>query len=81
MSIMDIRSKELSVIKDPFNIDALESVRISAYKGLFGGAWRYTASVEFQNGDTKGEQDFEGESLADVAKKVDKFLTAIEKEL
>ena len=80
MSLMDIRSKELSVIKDPFKMACLESVSIRAYKSLFGGSWTYVGTVEFENGNTKSEQDFEGKSLADVAQKVDNFLNAIERE-
>jgi broad specificity phosphatase PhoE len=76
----EIRSKELSIIKDPFNMRSLEGLHIHAYRNSFDGNWKYYANVEFKNGSTDGSQKLEGENLADIALKVEKFIEYLEKE-
>lgn len=62
----------LSNFKDPFAKDCI--VSISTYCFVSFDKREYTGSVEFKNGDTKGEQEFEGTSLTDVLKKMEAFV-------
>lgn len=46
--------KELSVIKDPFNKQGVADISIR--RTSWGSSWFWYGCVEFQNGNTKGEQ-------------------------
>lgn len=69
----------LSVIKDPFGYQHIEKIFILAHKGWIDNEWKYSGTVEFENGRTKGEQHFDGKNLASVVKKVDIFIKELEK--
>lgn len=69
---------KLSIVKDPFNAQSMVMLSIYCGKSLFGGAWSYNATVGFQNGDTKGEQKFKGDSLKSVLLKVETFVAELE---
>lgn len=67
----------LAGFKDPFQKDCVIRVSTWCAKLTFGGGWTYTGTVEFQNGDTKGEQKFKGESLANVLQKMEVFVQSL----
>lgn len=62
----------ISTIKDPFNVDCMTSFRISCYK--WSGRWAYRGYVEFQNGNTKGEQEFEEKDMKTLMVKMEAFM-------
>ena len=75
MSIIDIKGKAISDLKDPFSEECIREVHFSCYKQrIFTGGEYYSARVEFVNGNTKGRQDFEAESFPALVKKVETFV-------
>lgn len=65
----------LSEIKDPFLKDKIICLLINVSKGIFSPyAWRFSASVEFKNGDTEGKQNFNASSFDELIVKVKAFL-------
>lgn len=62
----------ISVIKDPFNQESMNCFRVSCRKWM--GKWSYRGTVEFENGNTKAEQDFESEDLESLLKKMEAFV-------
>lgn len=61
------------IVSNPFNFQNIEEIHIHFSKGIISKKWCATAYVCFKNGDTKGEQKFNGENLADVYVKVYEF--------
>ncbi len=65
-----------SILKDPFSRNRIDRIYIS---------WRPSTSkcygsVEFKNGSTKGEQEFEGETFDEVTLKMKSFIEEIKKD-
>lgn len=67
-------STSISIIKDPFSGDCMTNFRVWCSKG-YDGSWSYHGNIEFQNGQTEGKQSFKGESLSDVLRKMEVFIT------
>lgn len=67
-------AKSLSVVKDPFNKNSVRRIWFCASDWRGDGEWIFSGSVEFQNGLTKGEQDFKGKSIEDVITQLQSFL-------
>lgn len=63
-----------SSLQNPFTYDKVESMFIHMHKGMFDGKFKFTGSVSFTNGRTKGEQKFEGVDIMDVVKQIYAFL-------
>lgn len=63
-----------TTLKNPFAFDKVENIWIHMRKDLFGERFRFTGSVEFTNGRTKGKQGFEGADIMDVVKQIYAFL-------
>ena len=63
-----------SSLQNPFAYDKVESMFIYMQKGLFDGKFKFTGSVSFTNGSTKGEQKFQGTDIMDVVKQIYSFL-------
>lgn len=68
---------KLSIVKDPFNKNCMVGLWVHCNKSNYSG-WSYSGSVNFENGNTKGEQKFNGESLKDVLLKVEAFILTLE---
>lgn len=64
-------------INNPFTKSSIQSIRICMSKGIFGSIY-FNGYVEFKNGNTSGEQKFEGFNLADVFIKVKEFCNNLE---
>jgi len=79
MSILGLKEKQISEIKDPFAFDNI--IKFSTYcsKQTFGGGWYYMGSVEFKNGNTKGEQKFEADNFSALIRKMEAFLKEFER--
>lgn len=63
-----------SELKNPFAPDKIKSIYVRyAYSG-FSHNWQAYGSIEFENGDTTGEQKFEGETFDGVVQKMKIFI-------
>lgn len=79
MNSVDVNKarNSVSIINDPFNTRSMKSLRVFCYK-LGGSGWSYNGAVEFQNGDTEGQQNFKGKDLRDVLMKIEAFVKDLE---
>lgn len=62
-------NENLSVINNPFNKNKIKRIYVSFSKSSWtsdNGKWFANGSIEFQNGNTSGEQKFDGETFDDV---------------
>ena len=79
--MIDVQIKEqanrLSDLKNPFMADKVIQFTTFCMKSSFSGEWSYTGKIEFQNGDTKGEQKFSGEDLAALLRKMELFMAEL----
>ena len=72
-------NKMLSVINDPFKKSKVTMVYVCGNRSLFDkDKFRFSGTVKFENGNTKGEQEFEGESFDDVVLKIKAMLETME---
>jgi hypothetical protein len=82
MSNIDIKNifenSSLSVIKDPFEFDNIREISTHSFIG-FSGDWKHMGKVKFQNGNTLGEQKFEGSSIDDVFVLIKQFVIDLNK--
>ena len=69
--------KLLSIINDPFSKIHVTSVYVHFSKSLFSEKWNCVGSVDFKNGNTKGEQRFEGAHFDEVAEKIREFIKTL----
>lgn len=71
------KEKLPSVVKDPFKKTSVTSIYVRVGRPFFSSndapfkAW---GSVEFENGKTKGEQKFEGDTFDDVVLQIKAML-------
>jgi len=66
----------VSPLLDPFKKESLERFMIHGMK-LHYGNFRFYGSVKFLNGDTGGEQRFEGNTFEEVYNKMIAFLKTL----
>lgn len=76
MSEVDFKkaSEYVSIIKDPFGSEFVESLRINCSKDIFTKVWHYRGVIEFKNGNTEGTQRFEEKDLTTLLKKMQIFV-------
>lgn len=63
-----------SSLNNPFAADKVERIYINMSKSLFSDKFMFHGSVEFTNGQTKGEQKFNGTDIMGVVKQIYAFL-------
>lgn len=67
-----------SDLKDPFQQDCIETIRFRIAKSFFYPYdVKYTASVEFKNGGTSGQQDFTADDFSSLVRKVEEFTKSL----
>lgn len=72
------KEKLPSIIKDPFNKLSITQISIR-YRDFCGdGKWKATGEVDFKNGNTSGEQSFEGETFDEVVMQIKVFIESLE---
>lgn len=77
MDLTEIGTERMpSVLKDPFKKTCVKRVYVSFW--LFSGKWSANGSVEFENGSTKGEQKFDGQTFDEVVQKIKSFISNID---
>jgi hypothetical protein len=70
-------SAHISILKDPFNKENMNGLSIFCSIG-WNGQWSYNGTVRFKNGNTQGEQRFEGKDLKDLLLKIENFVETID---
>lgn len=69
-----------SDLKDPFRVDAIERIWFGISKSwLDKSVMNFTATVEFRNGNTKGEQKFNAPDFETLVRKVKDFTESLPK--
>ena len=74
MNLIGIGSESLSIINNPFAKSKITRVQVVYRKNLFEDEWLAEGRVEFKNGQTSGDQKFEGKDFNDVLVQVREFL-------
>lgn len=74
------QANRISDLTNPFMSDKVIAFRAYCNKSAFSGSWSYNGSIEFQNGNTKGEQKFSGPDFASLLKKMETFMAELEGE-
>lgn len=70
-------AQRISELKNPFFTDKI--IRFSTYCFKSGlGGWNYGGTIEFENGDTKGEQKFKAEDFGTLLKKMEAFMASLQ---
>lgn len=75
--ILGAGKNTVSVVKDPFIKECVESIRFNYSKVLFSEEWDCRAVVEFKNGNTRGEQVFRAKDFDICMAQVREFLISL----
>ena len=67
----------LANMTNPFKLSCIEKININYYRNFFNLP-KFIGSIGFVNGNTKGEQRFEGKSLVDVLMQIKTFCDSLE---
>lgn len=74
----DDKRSEVSLIKDPFKQDCIESVSLNICKSIFTGKFKCYAIIEFKNGNTCGKHQIDDcKDLADAFHKAKQFIESL----
>ena len=70
---------KITSIANPFNAECIESIRIHMTKPLFSDSpkFKFYSIVEFRNGNTKGEQQINGDSMDEVYLQTKNFVQSL----
>jgi hypothetical protein len=71
-------AKMPSVITDPFKKGRVTGIHVHASKSIIGGGWSFSGTVKFENGQTAGEQKFNGDSFDDAVLKIKAMIDNLE---
>jgi hypothetical protein len=76
MKLLQFGKEQLpSVLNDPFKKTHVKRIYVSFSENVFiDGKYSANGSVEFANGNTKGEQKFDGDTFDEVVLKIKSFL-------
>jgi len=66
-----------SVLNDPFAKVHINRIYVS-FRNSWNSGWVASGSVEFRNGETKGEQEFTGRTFDEVVMKIKSFIEELE---
>ena len=70
-------NKAPSIIDNPFTKEGVCKIYMFAIKNSWCNRWSFTGSVEFENGNTRGEQKFEASSLGELYLKIGQFCMSL----
>lgn len=75
---MDIIGSEKmpSILNDPFGKTFIKRVYVSF--GVFNQKWNAYGEVEFKNGNTVGQQKFDGDTFDEVVQKIKLFISTLD---
>ena len=63
-----------TIIKDPFKKNCVKQIYVYYSHSWIGDKWEASGSVQFTNGNTKGEQLFSGDTFDEVVMKIKNFI-------
>ena len=70
-------SKKPTILNDPFEADNIVDITVYSRRNPYNGSVFNRGTVEFQNGNTKGEQRFEGSSFDDIVLQIKSFIESL----
>ena len=71
-------STGLSILKDPFSKNCVEHIFIHVRRGMFNrDEISYDAKVEFENGNTKGEQKIVAANMDELLVRTKEFIESL----
>lgn len=66
-------ANRISTLKDPFFTDKI--TQFSTYCSRnWSGDWQFTGKIQFENGDTGGEQKFKANDFSELLRKMERFM-------
>jgi hypothetical protein len=77
MDLIKIGETKIGNLQDPFSKNCVVRVYVSYSMGRLSGEWSANGSVEFKNGNTNGEQTFDGKSFDEVVSKIKSFIETL----
>lgn len=80
MQDINVNSESLSsVINNPFQKTKIKRIYVSYSQNIFSSddKWSASGSVEFENGNTKGEQGFSGNTFDDVVLQIKSLIESL----
>jgi hypothetical protein len=73
------RSSLPSDLKNPFAKNRIKAIHVHYSCGYFNKSnWTASGKVEFENGLTKGEQKFDGDTFDEVVQKIKAFIEQLD---
>ena len=84
MQVENIGTEKIpSILKNPFSKNCVKRIHVAFGERAFaslrdGSSWEASGSVEFSNGNTKGEQRFHGETFDEVVAKIKAFINELQ---
>jgi hypothetical protein len=76
-----IGSNTFSEFSNPFRKDAVVAIHMHMYTGCFGFTFEnpsYSATVETKVNNTKGVQEFTGDSFYDLSVKIQRYINQLQ---
>lgn len=68
----------IRIVNDPFKQRCIKEIHMHAFSSsVFDGKFVFFGRVVFENGDTTGEQKFNGKDLGDVFNKIAEFCVTL----
>jgi len=71
------KEQTISILKDPFSKDNVESIHMFISKKIFSKGVDIQAHIKFKNGETTGGQKIVADSFPELISKVESFLKNI----
>lgn len=81
-AVIESTINSMSVLANPFTKDCVTRITTDCGEAWFrepDDPWYFRGTVYFSNGNTKGEQKFEGNDMADLTAKMAAFLNELDK--
>ena len=66
-----------SILKDPFSKVCVSWVSVFYSPNFFSDKWEAHGTVEFKNGNTKGEQSFKAETFDECTAQIREFIKSL----
>lgn len=64
-------------LKDPFKKDSIRKVQVVFQDFWSNGVWKADGYIDFKEGNTSGQQKFDGTSIEDVLEKMAAFVKTL----
>lgn len=78
LSLTKFGETKLSLIKNPFSKNKITAIHVHYTKSMFTENWSARGSVKFANGNTNGEQEFDGKTFDEVVEQMKMFVRTLD---